>query len=131
LNIPPVRQSMPAAAVSSAAPRREAVSKPSFEEIANNLRIMKETIDKGLAKQIDVGFIEILSNDIEGAEASKKGELRTKLHTLANTIYIEKEKPVSSSHERTIVGRPSSLQTLANTYVPGAVKEGLKKLDAE
>lgn len=132
------KSSIPETTPSSQRPSNVPLFAPVHDQIAHNLSIMKKTIDEGRGDQIDIGFIEILANDI-AESAANKSELSASLQELSNRIYQAKEKvffkpspeipSASTEEQRPLMGDAVPLKTLADTYTPGNVKKGLEMLD--
>lgn len=79
------------------------------EDVALNLNTMKETLAQG--KEVDAGFIEILSNDIESLKESSQDvtDLSKVLSELADKILLEKvdgknEKSEKQPSEKLVQG---------------------------
>jgi hypothetical protein len=111
----------------------------SFIDLDLNLRDMETALKAG--KEIDIGFIQILSNDLEELrkakyDMSKVTQASQRLSQSANRIYeiAENEflKPANPDQARPLVGKEQAMSELVKEYKhsPGDVKKGLEILSS-
>ena len=99
------------------------------KEIAANLNELEIGVKN---KTADRGFIDIFADDIQklkenGYDKDKIKILENKLNSLNDAILGIQESSYFPP-ERPLVGNPTSLQQVAETYTPGSVQTGLVTL---
>lgn len=124
---------------------------PSYEEIAANLEVLKNTLNKLDQKianrqlkdweNVDWGFIEIFNQDIDslrfrGLDPNRISKLQLELESIANRMndIAFKALDLSKSEGEVIIPLMRDkipLKELAQEYRPSLTRTGLEKLDAD